>query len=163
MWQQLRAGVGGVVVLLMLQGCTTTGVIDGRFAMAGTPPTPVTLSYQMQPFGAGGTMLVTLPTGEAFTGKYVHITSTSTADVVPRMFWGPGWNDWGPFGDPWLDGDDFPVFVRNYSGKVVATLFGDRGDVMRCRFNLSVPEQGMHGGGVGACQVSNGGQLSAHF
>ena len=75
MWQQLRAGVGGVVVLLMLQGCTTTDVIDGRFAMAGTPPTPVTLSYQTQPFGAGGTMLVTLTTGEAFTGKYVHITS----------------------------------------------------------------------------------------
>jgi hypothetical protein len=162
MWQQLRAG-GGVVVLLILQGCTTTSVINGRFAMAGTPPTPVTLSYQMQPFGAGGTMLVTLPTGEVFTGKYVHITFTSTADVVPRMFWGPGWNDWGPFGYPWLDGDDFPVFVRNYSGKVVATLFGDRGDVMRCRFNLSVPEQGMHGGDVGECQVSNGGQLSAHF
>ena len=108
-------------------------------------------------------MMVTLPTGEAFTGKYVQITSTSSTDMVPRMFWGPGWDDWGPFGCLWFDGNDFPVFVRNYSGKVVATLFGDRGDVMRCSFNLSVPEQGMRGGGVGECQVSNGGQLSANF
>jgi hypothetical protein len=58
---------------------------------------------------------------------------------------------WGPFGYPWLDGDDFPVFVRNYSGQVV-TLFGDRGDVRRCRFNLTVPEQGIRGGGVGECR-----------
>jgi hypothetical protein len=108
-------------------------------------------------------MTVTLPTGEAFAGKYVQITSTTTANTVPPAFWGPWWGDWGPFGYPWYDGADYPTFVRNYSGKVVATLFGDRGDTMRCRFNLSGPEEGMHGGGVGECQVSSGGQITAAF
>jgi hypothetical protein len=47
--------------------------------------------------------------------------------------------------------------------KVVATLFGDRGDTTRYRFRLSVPERAMPGGGVGDCQVSDGGQLTAQF
>jgi hypothetical protein len=108
-------------------------------------------------------MTVTLPTGESFSGKYVHVTSTTTVDVVPPVFWDPAWSDWGPFGYPWDDGAGFQAFRRSYSGKVVATLFGDRGDTMRCRFHLQAPEQGMRGGGVGACQVSNGGQLTAMF
>jgi hypothetical protein len=90
-------------------------------------------------------MTVTLPTGESFSGKYVHITSTSTVDVMPPVFWDRSWAMWGPFGSPWYDGTDFPTFTRNYSGKVVATLFGDRGDTMRCRFRLSVPERACPG------------------
>ena len=108
-------------------------------------------------------MTVTLLTSESFSGKYVHITSTSTVDVTPPVFWDRSWAVWGPFDSPWYDGTDFPTFVRSYSGKVVARLFGDRGDTMRCRFRLSVPERGMLGGGVGDCQVSHGGQLAAQF
>ena len=155
--------VGSIVVLWILGGCATTGFVDGRYATAGTSPTPVTFSYHTQPIGSGGTMTVTLPTGESFSGKYVHITSTSTVDVMPPVFWDRSWAVWGPFGSPWYDGTDFPTFVRNYSGKVVAMLFGNRGDTMRCRFRLSVPERGMPGGGVGDCQVSDGGQLTAQF
>lgn len=163
MAQGWRVGVGGLIMLVMLGGCSTTGVVPGRYTAAGTPPTPVTFQYHTQPVGTGGTITVTLPTGESFSGKYVQITSTTTADMLPPAFWDDGWPAWGPFGYPWYDGADYPTFVRNYSGKVVATLFGNRGNTMRCRFNLSVPEEGMRGGGVGECQVSNGGQLTAQF
>jgi hypothetical protein len=163
MFQGLRVGVGSMVAVLLLIGCTTTGFVTGSYTAPGTSPTPVTFRYQTQPVGTGGTMTVTLPRGESFSGKYVQITSTTTADTLPPAFWDDGWPVWGPFDYPWYDGPGYTTFVRNYSGKVVATLFGDRGDTMRCRFKLSVPEEGMRGGGVGDCQVSNGGQLTAQF
>jgi hypothetical protein len=163
MWRSSRGLIWSVLMLIPLAGCATTGFVDGRFSAAGNPPVPITFVYKTQPFGEGGTMTVDLPTGESFSGKYVQITSTSTADVVHPLFWEPIWDDWGPFGAPWYEGTDFPTLVRNYTGKVVATLFGDRGDTMRCRFQLSSPEQGMSGGGVGECQVSNGGKIAATF
>jgi len=163
MLQKVRYGMRGVVILLMLAGCTSTGVIEGRLAAPGTPPTPVKFTYKTPPLGNGGTMTVTLPNGETFAGKYVHITSTSTVDAVHPRFWDPAWGYWSPFDTPWLDGADFPAFVRNYSGKVVAVLFGDRGDTMRCRFKLNDPLRGMRSGGVGDCQVSNGAQIAATF
>ena len=55
------------------------------------------------------------------------------------------------------------TFRTNYSGKVVATLFGDRGTVMRCRFRLVNPSGGMQDGGTGECQLSTGGKLDAQF
>ncbi len=163
MWGWSRSLLGSVLMLITLAGCVTTGFVDGRFSADTNPPVPVTFVYKTQPLGEGGTMTVDLPNGESFSGEYVQITSTSTADVVHPSFWAPMWDDWGPFGDPWFAGADFPTFVRNYSGKVVATLFGDRGDTMRCRFQLSSPERGMSGGGVGQCQVSNGGKIDANF
>jgi hypothetical protein len=141
----------------------TTGFIDGRLSSSGNPPTPVSFVYKSEAFGDGGTLNVTLPGGESFSGKYTQVTSTSTADVVHPVFWDPIWDDWGPFGNPWYPGADFSTFVKNYSGKVVATLFGDRDDTMRCRFRLSSPESGMRGGGVGECQLSNGAKIDATF
>ena len=66
-------------------------------------------------------------------------------------------------GHPWIVGADVPTFVRNYSGTVIATLLGDRGGRMRCRFRLAEPEQGMSGGGVGECEASGGGKIDATF
>src|SRR5689334_16276363 len=71
---------------------------------------------------------------ESFSGQYVHMTSTTTADTLPPAFGDAGWPAWGPFDTPWYDGTGYTTVIRNYSGKVVATLFGDRGDTMRCRF-----------------------------
>ena len=152
--------VVGCVVAASLSGCVQVGSIAGRLSIPGKPATPVTFAYQSQRFGEGGTISVTLPSGELFNGKYLQVTSTTTADVIEPVFWGPVWDPWG---DPWFGGGNDTAFVRNYSGKVVATLFGDKGDTMRCRFNLTNPDVGMGGGGVGECQVSNGTKIDAQF
>jgi hypothetical protein len=158
-----RRLVQAALVAALLTGCTTTGIIDGRVAVPDKPAAAVAFTYTSSWARNGGTLSTTLPSGEGFSGQYVHITSTSTVDTIDPYFWNPVWADWGPFGTPWYDGGDFPTFVKNYSGKVVATLFGDQGDVMRCRFRLSDPERGMPGGGVGQCQVSNGSHIDARF
>jgi hypothetical protein len=60
-------------------------------------------------------------------------------------------------------GADFPTCVKNHSGKAVATLFGGRGNTMRCRFRLSSPERGMSRGELGECQMSNGEKIDVSF
>lgn len=158
-----RRLVRAALVAALLAGCTTTGTIDGRVAVPDKPAAAVAFTYTASWARNSGTLSTTLPSGEGFSGQYVQITSTSTVDMIDPSFWDPAWMDWGPFDTPWSDGGDFKTFVTNDSRKVVATLFGDQGDVMRCRFRLSDPERGMPGGGVGQCQVSNGSHIEARF
>ena len=119
--------------------------------------------------GNGGTLSVTLPDGESYSGRYLQITSTSTVDTLGWGWgygygWGPYWGDWGAWGPgPWYGPADWTSFVRNYSGSVVATLFGNAGHTMRCRFHLASPELGLSGGGVGECQTSDGRHIDAQF
>ncbi len=157
--------VQSLAIVTALAGCVTTGSIGGRLSASGQPPVGVTFSFQSDRFGEGGTLSVTLPDGEYYSGRYLQVTSTSTADVVRpiTIFWGPRWRHWGPFDDPWFDEGDYTSFVTNYSGRVVATLFGDKGNTMRCRFQLTNPSAGLSQGGVGECHVSNGGTIDAQF
>ncbi|MEW6270918.1 MAG: hypothetical protein AB1689_16665 [Thermodesulfobacteriota bacterium] len=143
-----------------LGGCTYTGAIAGRLEAPGMQPKPIEMSYTTERFGSGGTINTTLPTGEYFTGRYLQITSESTADTF-----GPGWGGWGPWNPFWGDwgGGDYATFVQNYTGKVIATLFGDQKNTMRCRFALADPAEGMTGGGVGECQITNGETIQAQF
>ena len=162
---EFRGSIWALVIVVGLAGCVTTGSIGGRLSVPGEPVAGVTFSFQSERFGEGGRLTVALPGGEYFSGRYLQITSTSTTDVVQpiSMFWGPRWHHWGPFGPPWMEEGDHTAFVRNYSGKVVATLFGDKGNTMRCRFQLTNPEAGLSSGGVGECQVSNGGKIDVQF
>jgi hypothetical protein len=163
--RRLRDGVWAVILAAGLAGCVTAGSMGGRLSVPGEPVAGVTFSFQSDRFGEGGRLTVPLPSGEYFTGRYLQITSTSTADVVQpiSMFWGPRWHHWGPFGPPWMEEGDHTAFVRTYSGKVVATLFGDKGNTMRCRFQVTNPEAGLGNGGVGECQVSDGGRIDVQF
>ena len=163
MFSTTRRLVQVALVATMLPGCTTTGTIDGRVAGPDKPAAAVAFTYTSSWERHGGALSTTLPSGEGFSGQYVQITSTSTVDTSDPFFWNPDWADWNPFSTPWFDGSDGSTVVKKYSGKVVATLFGDKGDVMRCRFRLHDPERGMPGGGVGQCQVSNGSHIDAHF
>src|SRR5712692_2724195 len=122
-------------------------------AVADKPAAAVAFTYTASWARNGGTLSTTLPSGEGFSGQYVQIASTSTVDTIEPSLRDPAWIDWGPFDTLWFHGSD----------KVVATLFGDKGDVMRCRFRLNDPERGMPGGGVGQCQVSNGSHIDARF
>ncbi len=148
-----RRLVQAALIAAMLTGCTTTGTIDGRVAVADKPAAAVAFTYTASWARNGGTLSTTLPSGEGFSGQYVQIASTSTVDTIEPSLRDPAWIDWGPFDTLWFHGSD----------KVVATLFGDKGDVMRCRFRLNDPERGMPGGGAGQCQVSNGSHIDARF
>jgi hypothetical protein len=151
-----------------LVGCVASGTINGRFSTPGTIPLPVTLHYRTARFNQNGMLTVTMPNGEAFTGRYLQVTADISAETLDPYWgdWGVGWAGWGPWSDdygPWIVGEDLPTFVRNYSGKVIATLLGDRGGRIRCRFRLADPQQGMSKGGVGECEVSGGRNISAEF
>ena len=160
--------VGCALAAALLGGCVASGPIKGRLTGAGVAPTSVTMSYRSERFSQNGTLRATLPDGETFSGRYLEVTSDTDAETLDPFWggWGVGWAGWGPWSDdygPWIAGEDIPTFVRNYSGKVIATLIGDRGGRMRCRFRLAEPEQGMTGGGVGECEVSGGEKISAEF
>ena len=159
--------LGLALALGSLSSCTSTGPISGQLVLPGQAAQRVTLTYVTDRFDEGGRITGTLPSGEAFSGRFVQVTSTSAMDSIgPTLSsWGsPIWNDWGPFGETWIGGPaDVTTFRTNYTGKVVATLFGDRGTVMRCRFRLVNPSGGMQDGGTGECQLSTGGKLDAQF
>jgi len=148
-----RRLVQAALIAAMLTGCTTTGTIDGRVAVPDKPAAAVAFTYTASWARNGGTLSTTLPSGEGFSGQYVQIASTSPVDTIEPSFWDPTWINWGPSDTLWFHRSD----------KVVATLIGDKGDVMRCSFRLNDPERGMPGGGVGQCQVSNGSHIDARF
>jgi len=157
---------GAVLALAGLSGCVSRGPIAGQLQVPGQPPERVTFTYATDRFDEGGTLSVALPSGEQFTGRFVQVTSTSAIETIGPTWssWGPMWADWGSYGDTWSGGpNDVWTFRRNYSGRVIATLFGDRGDMIRCRFKLVNPPGGMSDGGTGECQLSTGGTINAQF
>jgi hypothetical protein len=165
----MRSQTAGLVLAAaLLGGCVASGAIKGRLTEPGAAATPVTLHYRSARFNQNGILTATLPDGESFSGRYLQVTSDTDAESLDPYWggWGVGWAGWGPWTDdygPWIVGEDVPTFVRNYSGKVIATLLGDRGSRMRCRFCLADPSQGMSSGGVGECEVTGGGKIAAEF
>ena len=125
----------------------------GAFFMLGAYLGATITSISAAISGSQCSARASVPSGESFSGRFVQVTSTSTSDSIGPMWssWSsPMWNDWGPFSETWIGGPvDVTTFRTNYSGKVVATLFGDRGTVMRCRFRLVNPPGGMQDGGTG--------------
>jgi len=155
------------VAALAAGGCTASGKINARITRPDSGAT-VVMRYQSQRFTNNGTLTATMPDGEQFSGRYLQVTADTDADALDPYWggWGVGWDGWGPWSDdygPWIAGADMPTFIRNYSGKVIATLLGDRGGRMRCRFHLAEPEQGMSGGGLGECQTGSGQRIDASF
>lgn len=179
---RFRASAVWLAVCIFVGGCTTpqTGVIAGRWTPPGKAPEPVPIAWESDS-STQGRMFITLGKGgERFQGTYVRVTSGTKLETVQPILtdWGPLWDgyNWGSEVDPWWWGpeggmpvggytnvDYYPVFVRQYSGKVVATLFGNEGHSMRCRFTLVRPQEGLMGGGVGACESSKGAKISARF
>ena len=114
-----------------------------------------------------GRLKTKLPDGESFEGRYHEITKTATVseydDVYDAWYadpWtGPTWY----WGGTWPYYDTVEEFITRNTGKVVATLDGDRGDKMRCHFTLDDPDRGIKGGGTGECQLSNGERITSRF
>lgn len=178
-----------LLATLGLAGCVSRGVIAARIEPGAAPsagaatgdqgstaPDPaIEIAWQSEAFGNGGTMTLALPGGETFAGRYFEMRSSAASygfgfGVGPWGWGGPwagggmgwygAWGPWGPWGAwPW-GGPEFTTF---YSGRVIATLFGDRGGALRCRFQLANPGGGLGGGGVGECELADGRKIVAAF
>lgn len=124
-----RTLIPALVLAFVLAGCAHKGKLQGQRVCPNQSNEKGTFHFKSDRGETGGKLWMTLPDGEPFSGKYVQITLTMEQQAVDPFWtgWSPYWNDWGPFGDGWAPGRDYPTFRTNYSNKVVATLFGDKG------------------------------------
>ena len=176
-------------VLLCTSACKSEGTIQGDLTEPTAPSTTepestpestpeqeaapppkherVSFTWESEPGVPAGTIDTTLPDGEAFTGHYHEIMSTtevSALDGFYELWYGGVWAE-----PRWVWGGDWPYyesdteFITYYTGRVMAILDGDKGTSMRCNFQLDEPSRGMKGGGSGDCQLSNGDRITAIF
>jgi hypothetical protein len=173
----MRAGritLRGLTVALsaLLAGCSSTGTgyLGGMLTAPGRPVSPVEFNWTADS-SRRGTIAAALPTGERFTGKFVQVTREVPDTELVSMV-GPiaGFTDAvareGGTGsqDVWTNAVEIGSFREEYANRIVATLFGDKGNAMRCGFKLFDPEKGFPGGGTGGCQISYGnGTIAVQF
>jgi hypothetical protein len=136
-------------------GCASTGTFSGEADSAS----PVQFSWVSHDGGNRGEMTAKLADGSTYHGPFVHVSAAKTVDFGPLWIgYRSGWDDW-PFWGPAKPVD----FSERYSGKVVANLSGPRGDHMRCRFDLTTPQDGLRGGGGGECELPDRRLVRASF
>jgi len=94
-----------------------------------------------------GTLQTVLAGGERFEGKIVKI---GRADALS---------------DSAISGDESTHFedVEMFEGNAEATLSGNKGNVMKCRFTLTDSIIGLSSGGFGICQVTDGRVIDIYF
>jgi hypothetical protein len=156
------------VALSLLAGTTlgcASGAVTGQVTQAGQPGAPLSMTWSSGLFGESGKISAVMPDGERFSGTYQVVMPGMT-----RTSLDPAWNGDAPGDDQgeidnsmWGAGKDTMTFVRTYENKAVATLKGDRGTRMLCRFNLDAGGAGMGGGGTGECQTSRGAKITTTF
>lgn len=98
-----------------------------------------------------GNMEVELPDGRRFHGKYIQPRATEW-NTDYDVYWGAWTGPWG-YARPWYTGPR-TSFLVHYSGKALAHLEAPDATRMRCEFTLFRPDDGLAGGGQGACQLS---------
>jgi len=147
-----------------LLGCAS-GAVSGRVSLAGQQATPLTMTWTSGLFGESGKMSAVLPDGERFSGKYTVVSPGMTRSSLDPAWTGdePGENQGQIDNSMWGAGRDQLAFTKTHENKAVATLKGDRGTTMLCRFNLLAGGAGMGGGGTGECQTSAGAKITASF
>ena len=153
-----------ILVTTGLAGCAS-GSVTGSVTRPGAASAPLSMTWTSGMFGESGKMSAVMPDGERFSGKYQVVTpGLSRGEVTPE------WTGDGPSegrgqidGSLWGAAKDHRAFVEVYQNKAFATLHGDRGTTMLCRFHLLAGGAGMGGGGNGECQTSTGAKISAQF
>ena len=149
---------------LAAAGCAS-GLVTGQVAVADQPPAPLTMSWESGLFGESGTLAAVMPDGERFSGKYVVVKEGMARGRIDPAWEGDEPADArGEIDDSmWGAARDRAAFVSKHLNNAVATLKGNRGTTMLCRFALQAAEAGMRGGGSGDCQTSKGAKISASF
>ena len=159
----------GLAVMIALSsaallGCAS-GAVSGRVSLAGQQATPLTMTWTSGLFGESGKMSAVLPDGERFSGKYTVVSPGMTRSSLDPAWTGdePGENQGQIDNSMWGAGRDQLAFTKTHENNAVATLKGDRGTTMLCRFSLLAGGAGMGGGGTGECQTSKGAKITASF
>jgi hypothetical protein len=164
----IRRDSGRAVMIALssaaLLGCAS-GAVSGRVSLAGQQATPLTMTWNSGLFGESGKMSAVMPDGERFTGKYHVVSPGTTRSSLDPAWTGdePGENQGQIDDSMWGAGRDHFAFTKTFENKAVATLKGDRGTTMLCRFNLDAGGAGMGGGGTGECQTSKGAKITTSF
>ena len=130
-----------IILLIVLLGCA--GSMKG---VVRRDAKRVEFSYTDSRVGAGILQAV-LPGGERFEGKIVRIGSADDQSVSAVS------------GSESTDFED----VKLFGGNAEATLSGDKGNTMKCRFNLADSIIGITSGGFGLCQVTDGRVIDIFF
>jgi hypothetical protein len=164
MWRSVGRTAGIALLAGAALGCAS-GDVTGHVAVGGQPAAPLNMTWRSGLFGERGKMFAVMPDGEQFSGTYQVVKPG-----MSRSSLDPAWTGDAPAkyqgkidDSMWGVGRNKEAFIRNYENKAVATLKGDRGTTMLCRFNLDAGGAGMGGGGGGECQTSNGARIIATF
>jgi len=106
----------------------------------------VELTYTDSRLGTGILQTV-LPSGERFEGKILRIGSPDVQS------------------DTAVSGSESTAFndVQLFDGNAKATLSGNKGNIMKCRFKLADSLIGLSSGGFGICQVTDGRVIDIFF
>jgi len=145
-------------------GCAS-GAVRGSVAVKGQPSAPLVMKWNSGLFGESGKISATMPDGEQFAGTYQVVKAGMAKSKLEPAWTGdePDMYQGDIDNSMWGAGRDTEAFLRDYQNKAVATLKGDRGTRMLCRFNLDAGGVGMGGGGTGECQTSRGAKITATF
>lgn len=158
-------GVALAVGTLLLGGCvTTSGMGGGELKQSGLAPVPLLVSWTSESGGITGHMVATLPNA-TYSGRFFEITRGIERRTLAPLWvgWPLAWVDWADPGLGPFDNASVDAFVTRYSGRVVAHLKDAKGNLMRCRLRLAVPQRGMSGGGAGECQIKGSPPIPVTF
>lgn len=134
-------------VTLMLVGCESTGTIRGISSEGRS----VQMDYKQEFQENDGVLKVTMQDGETFSGKFVQKSSSRSGDELAIAI-GSSSNDSIIFNGS-----------TTVSSQAEALLIGNKGSTMKCIFQLSNPESGIDGGGIGSCKISTGKSINMTF
>ena len=159
---------------LLLTACSSTGAtgyLGGLLTAAGRPVTGVEFLWGTDSSGIRGTLTATLPTGERFTGNFLQVThEVADTELVPMIGPVAGFTDavaregGTTPQDIWSSAIDLDTLRTQYANRIVAVLWGDKGNAMRCGLRLFDPPRGFQGGGTGACKISyDNGTIAVNF
>lgn len=133
------------LICILTTACTSTGTILGMSKNGS-----VKMDYTQGVFDNDGKLNVVMPDGELFFGKFVQASSSEFGD---SLLLGDSLND-----SAWvLSGSD------RVSSQTQAQLVSSQGNTMECHFQLSKPDSGINGGGIGKCLTSNNQKITATF
>jgi hypothetical protein len=161
-----------IPLLALCAACASapqTGIMAGRWTpKGGVDAQSVPFSWNSHHENHGVIHTTLGKGGEHFNGQFVLVESSTSGPVVETIYsdwYAPAWAelDWDTEGNLPGEGVELVGFVHHYTGKVLATLFGNDGRSMRCQLTLNDPRRGMVGGGIGECQVSDGSAIDVQF
>ncbi len=133
------------LMLILTTACSSSGVIQGV-----SQGRSVQIDYEQGFLDSDGKLEVKMPDDELYIGKFVQLLTSISGNELAL---GKSLSDYG-----WIIKDS-----NRLSSETQAQLISNRGNTMECQFQLSRPDSGIDGGGIGHCQTSNGQNIVMTF